>query len=127
MSYLISIKHPFPYKIKMNLVWLLFSTSLIIHPRLNHARKVKTNLFKKRFLFKESFLKEENGEDGIRTHAPLRTNGFQDRLVMTTSIPLQTAMLHFLSQKCCLASISLSSFFVKHFFALFCKFILLLF
>ena len=25
---------------------------------------------------------------GIRTHAPLRTNGFQDRLVMTTSIPL---------------------------------------
>ena len=31
-----------------------------------------------------------NGEGGIRTHAPLRTNGFQDRLVMTTSIPLQT-------------------------------------
>ena len=31
-----------------------------------------------------------NGEGGIRTHAPLRTNGFQDRLVMTTSIPLRT-------------------------------------
>ncbi len=30
-----------------------------------------------------------NGESGIRTHAPLRTNGFQDRLVMTTSISLQ--------------------------------------
>ena len=30
-----------------------------------------------------------NGEGGIRTHAPFRTNGFQDRLVMTTSIPLQ--------------------------------------
>ena len=29
------------------------------------------------------------GEDGIRTHAPFRTNGFQDRLVMTTSIPLR--------------------------------------
>ena len=29
-----------------------------------------------------------NGESGIRTHAPFRTNGFQDRLVMTTSIPL---------------------------------------
>ena len=29
------------------------------------------------------------GEGGIRTHAPLRTNGFQDRLVMTTSIPLR--------------------------------------
>ena len=32
--------------------------------------------------------KSFNGEDGIRTHAPSRTNGFQDRLVMTTSIPL---------------------------------------
>jgi hypothetical protein len=30
-----------------------------------------------------------SGEGGIRTHAPFRTNGFQDRLVMTTSIPLQ--------------------------------------
>ena len=34
-----------------------------------------------------------SGESGIRTHAPLRTNGFQDRLVMTTSIPLQGALL----------------------------------
>ena len=32
--------------------------------------------------------KKLNGEGGIRTHVPLRTNGFQDRLVMTTSIPL---------------------------------------
>ena len=30
-----------------------------------------------------------DAEDGIRTHVPLRTNGFQDRLVMTSSIPLQ--------------------------------------
>ena len=30
-----------------------------------------------------------SAEGGTRTHAPLRTNGFQDRLVMTTSIPLQ--------------------------------------
>ena len=30
-----------------------------------------------------------SGESGIRTHAPFRTNGFQDRLVMTTSISLQ--------------------------------------
>ena len=29
------------------------------------------------------------GTGGIRTHAPFRTNGFQDRLVMTTSIPLR--------------------------------------
>ena len=34
------------------------------------------------------------GEDGIRTHAPLRTNGFQDRLVMTTSIPLHSHALN---------------------------------
>ena len=33
-----------------------------------------------------------SGEGGIRTHAPLRTNGFQDRLVMTTSIPLRTLL-----------------------------------
>ena len=33
-----------------------------------------------------------SGESGIRTHAPLRTNGFQDRLVMTTSISLH---MHF--------------------------------
>ena len=37
-----------------------------------------------------------NGESGIRTHAPFRTNGFQDRLVMTTSISLHTiSCLHF--------------------------------
>ena len=30
-----------------------------------------------------------SGEGGIRTHAPFRTNGFQDRLVMTASIPLR--------------------------------------
>ena len=35
-----------------------------------------------------NFLNLTSGESGIRTHAPLRTNGFQDRLVMTTSISL---------------------------------------
>ena len=34
-----------------------------------------------------------SGENGIRTHAPLRTNGFQDRLVMTTSISLHLYLL----------------------------------
>ena len=34
-----------------------------------------------------------SGEGGIRTHAPLRTNGFQDRLVMTTSIPLRNRLI----------------------------------
>ena len=38
-----------------------------------------------------SILNFPSGEGGIRTHAPSRTNGFQDRLVMTTSIPLQTS------------------------------------
>ena len=32
-----------------------------------------------------------SGEGGIRTHVPLRTNGFQDRLVMTSSIPLHNS------------------------------------
>ena len=43
-------------------------------------------------------------EGGIRTHAPFRTNGFQDRLVMTTSIPLLNCLnilsYHFLIVKC---------------------------
>ena len=44
------------------------------------------------FLTFQKFLFSSNsGESGIRTHAPLRTNGFQDRLVMTTSIPLQVS------------------------------------
>ncbi len=43
-------------------------------------------------LFSKSFLFLTSGESGIRTHAPLRTNGFQDRLVMTTSISLH---IHF--------------------------------
>ena len=50
-----------------------------------------------------------SGEGGIRTHAPLRTNGFQDRLVMTTSIPLQTCFS--ILQKLCK--------FVKYFFKIF--------
>ena len=33
-----------------------------------------------------------SGEDGIRTHVPVRTNGFQDRLVMTASIPLRIVL-----------------------------------
>ena len=34
-----------------------------------------------------------SAEGGIRTHVPFRTNGFQDRLVMTSSIPLQLLSL----------------------------------
>ena len=43
-------------------------------------------------LFKSFLFSSNSGESGIRTHAPLRTNGFQDRLVMTTSISLH---IHF--------------------------------
>ena len=39
----------------------------------------------------ESSYLSPSGESGIRTHAPFRTNGFQDRLVMTTSISLQAS------------------------------------
>ena len=35
-----------------------------------------------------------SGEDGIRTHAPVKTNGFQDRPVMTTSVPLHIPHIH---------------------------------
>ena len=40
------------------------------------------------------------GTGGIRTHAPFRTNGFQDRLVMTTSISLRMCVLS-LCHLCC--------------------------
>ena len=35
-----------------------------------------------------------SGERGIRTLAPFRTNGFQDRLVMTASISLQVVFVY---------------------------------
>ena len=56
-----------------------------------------------------------SGEDGIRTHVPLRTNGFQDRLVMTTSIPLHVLAPQ-ISAKFILPSVSYD---VNIFFAFF--------
>ena len=44
------------------------------------------------FLLYICFKAKESAGGGIRTHAPLRTNGFQDRLVMTTSIPLRVTI-----------------------------------
>ena len=41
-----------------------------------------------------------SGESGIRTHAPFRTNGFQDRLVMTTSISLRMCVLNLCRLRC---------------------------
>ena len=63
-----------------------------------------------------------SGEGGIRTHAPLRTNGFQDRLVMTTSIPLQVLILlsfFFVAYAVCVSArhiISFHSKYVNNFF-----------
>ena len=66
-------------------------------------------LFVKHFFdFLKSFftclLSCDSGESGIRTHAPLRTNGFQDRLVMTTSISLQLYCLPLMPQSFLLAT-----------------------
>ena len=64
-------------------------------------------LFHIQFIFAGKSLKLVcSGEGGIRTHAPLRTNVFQDRLVMTTWIPLRTRF--YILQK--------FRRFVKHFF-----------
>ena len=35
------------------------------------------------------------GEGGIRTHVTVKSNGFQDRLVMTASIPLRFIRLYY--------------------------------
>ena len=40
-----------------------------------------------------------SGEGGIRTHAPVKANGFQDRLVMTTSISLRVVIRLFCVRK----------------------------
>ena len=45
------------------------------------------------FLLHLCFKAKESAGGGIRTHAPLRTNGFQDRLVMTASISLQVVFV----------------------------------
>ena len=58
-----------------------------------------------------------NGEGGIRTHAPLRTNGFQDRLVMTTSIPLHITFSLALNWAICI--LSQNPFTVNHYFHFF--------
>ena len=42
---------------------------------------------------KRSVYGPSGGAGGIRTHVPLRTNGFQDRLVMTTSIQLHVSSI----------------------------------
>ena len=59
----------------------------------NHLGTSPKSCLRKRIQFSPTLENNSNGEGGIRTHAPLRTNGFQDRLVMTTSIPLRALRL----------------------------------
>ena len=60
-----------------------------------------------------------SGEDGIRTHAPVKTNGFQDRPVMTTSVPLHS---YFIVSHQRLDYIIIRLFICQHFFEFFCNF-----
>ena len=54
--------------------------------RLQHATGI---LLRAAFRIPDSPGSINGGTGGIRTHAPFRTNGFQDRLVMTASIPFR--------------------------------------
>ena len=62
---------------------LEFVSHPTLHTQKNKARKSELYFF--------------GAEGGIRTHAPFRTNGFQDRLVMTTSIPLRFLTLRYIN------------------------------
>ena len=63
-----------------------FYTHCIRHRRRSYKMPV-TNLSTTPNLINN--LKQYGGEEGIRTLVGLPPNGFQDRLVMTTSIPLR--------------------------------------
>ena len=72
-------------------------------------------------------LSVSSGEGGIRTHAPLRTNGFQDRLVMTTSIPLHASIFTNFSVRSANNDYSIrSGFSCQQLFFIFCNFLLVL-
>ncbi len=79
---------PFPGE-PLRPAWVLLHGRLIINavPALTPLRLITGRPAGKKAL-------RRNGEDGIRTHVPVKANGFQDRLVMTTSIPLQRAKTH---------------------------------
>ena len=75
----------------------------------NHLGTSAWLIFQSLFCLRQILMLAPSGESGIRTHAPFRTNGFQDRLVMTASISLQT----------CFSIIQDKKRFVKSFFNLF--------
>ena len=75
----------------------------------NHLGTSAWLIFQSLFCSRQISMFVPSGESGIRTHAPFRTNGFQDRLVMTTSISLQT----------CFSILQDEKHFVKSFFVFF--------
>ena len=79
------------------------SASLGTSPRLLYNKQsiYQAFAFRRKRILSNSFQPATlpSGEDGIRTHVPLRTNGFQDRLVMTTSIPLHINCPHLNQRK----------------------------
>ena len=63
-------------------------TWVLLHGRINNGSTVPTQAAFR--LSRPLRSRDKSGEDGIRTHVPVKANGFQDRLVMTTSIPLHS-------------------------------------
>ena len=56
-------------------------------------RTTDTRIFSP-LLYLLSYPGKNGGEGGIRTHVGLSPNGFQDRPVMTTSVPLLILVTH---------------------------------
>ena len=81
----------------------------------NHLGTSAWLIFQSLFCSRQISMFVPSGESGIRTHAPFRTNGFQDRLVMTASISLQT----------CFSILQDKKRFVKSFFIYFSCFFLI--
>ena len=81
----------------------------------NHLGTSAWLIFQSLFCLRQILMFAPSGESGIRTHAPFRTNGFQDRLVMTASISLQT----------CFSILQDKKRFVKSFFIYFSCFFLI--
>ena len=70
------------YSVKLNLTYILSALYLCKLPKRCYFFYCQKNTI---ICMSDDCI---SGEDGIRTHAPVKTNGFQDRPVMTTSVPL---------------------------------------
>ncbi len=77
-----------PFQLNKNLaerVGFIFCGKIHLWLQLCRRHAAKTRLSNPRL----THCSINGGTGGIRTHAPFRTNGFQDRLVMTASIPFR--------------------------------------